>query len=123
VKNAAGEVVATCETELDEDWSVTNVLYLILDTEVTEAGSYTITIPEGRFTFGESGDTDAPAYTLEYTVTGTATGINGISADAKGCYNVYSVSGVHVMSTNNGAELKGLKQGVYIINGKKVAVK
>lgn len=51
------------------------------------------------------------------------TGINEINVDAEGRYNVYNVTGVRVMSTTDKADLNTLKQGMYIINGKKLVVK
>lgn len=50
------------------------------------------------------------------------TGINGIKADSNGCYNVYSISGMRVMRTANSSDLQTLPTGLYIINGRKVAV-
>lgn len=50
------------------------------------------------------------------------TGINGIAADNNGIYNVYSISGMRVMRTENNSDLRTLPSGLYIINGKKVIV-
>ena len=47
----------------------------------------------------------------------------GISADSNGMFNVYSVSGMHMMSTSDGSDINTLPAGIYIVNGKKIVVK
>lgn len=48
------------------------------------------------------------------------TGINDIAYDKQELYTVYSISGVRIL--NYSASLAGLKNGIYIINGKKKAI-
>lgn len=80
------------------------------DVNVTEAGVYTIEIPEGYFV-DELGD-NIPAVTLTYYV-GVASGIQNINAAiAKG--TVYNLNGVKVNKAT---------KGIFIVNGKKVAKK
>ena len=76
----------------------------------TEKGVYTIEIPEGYFN-DENGD-PIPAVTLTYYV-GVASGIQNINAAiANG--TVYNLNGVKVNKATN---------GIFIVNGKKVAKK
>lgn len=80
------------------------------DVNVTEAGVYTIKIPEGYFV-DENGD-NIPAVTLTYYV-GVASGIQNINAAiANG--TVYNLNGVKVNKAT---------KGIFIVNGKKVAKK
>lgn len=80
------------------------------DVNVTEAGVYTIEIPEGYFV-DENGD-NIPAVTLTYYV-GVASGIQNINAAiANG--TVYNLNGVKVNKAT---------KGIFIVNGKKVANK
>lgn len=81
-----------------------------LEVNETEAGVYTIKIPEGYFV-DDNGD-NIPAVTLTYYV-GVANGIQNINAAiANG--TVYNLNGVKV---NKAAK------GIFIVNGKKVAKK
>lgn len=98
VKNAAGEVVTTCTTDY-VDWSITNALYLTLKSEITTAGTYTVSIPAARFNFGELGDTDAPAYTLTYTIGGTVKN-EGLVADPADGSTVESLTEIKLTWTN-----------------------
>ena len=78
-------------------------------------------------------NTDKIANAVSVNFPGYTTGIssvrsvketwNGIAADADGKYNVYSVSGMRVMSTEDGSQINGLPTGLYIVNGKKIVVK
>ena len=49
------------------------------------------------------------------------TGIKSVTMDGDATSNVYDMSGTVVRSV--GEPLKGLKRGVYIMNGKKIAVR
>ena len=51
------------------------------------------------------------------------TGISSIEAEADGTYHVYSIDGVRRMTTRESAEIESLPEGIYIVNGKKVAIK
>ena len=50
------------------------------------------------------------------------TGISSVVTD-DGTYDVYSIGGVLLMTNRKGSEIEGLPEGVYIIDGKKVAIK
>ena len=81
-----------------------------LEVNETEAGVYTIKIPEGYFV-DENGD-NIPAVTLTYYV-GVANGIQNINA-AVANGTVYNLNGVKVNKAT---------KGIFIVNGKKVAKK
>lgn len=102
-----------------EGW---NQIEVEFKTEITAPGTYTLSIPAKRFALGANWDRFSAAHTFTYTI-GDPSCINGIAADASGRYNVYNVAGVRVMSTTDKASLKSLKSGLYIVNGKKIAVK
>lgn len=50
-------------------------------------------------------------------------GIDGISTEMGGKYEVYTLSGVKVYSGDSYDELSALPSGIYIVNGKKTAIK
>ena len=103
------EVEAEVVYKDPNDWSEVSHK-ATFDVNVTEAGVYTIKIPEGYFV-DENGD-NIPAVTLTYYV-GVASGIQNIDAEiAKGA--VYNLNGVKVSKATN---------GIFIVNGKKVAKK
>ncbi len=103
------EVEAEVVYKDPNDWSEVSHK-ATFDVNVTEAGVYTIEIPEGYFV-DENGD-NIPAVTLTYYV-GVASGIQNIDAEiAKGA--VYNLNGVKVNKAT---------KGIFIVNGKKVAKK
>ena len=123
-------------------WTGSNYCILTLPTIVTTAGTYTLYIPAGTFILDDvadkvneelsftyiipaesTDDTDDTGDTGDTDDSGDSTGIYGIKADANGMFNVYSITGLRVMTTSNGSDIKNLPAGLYIINGKKTAVK
>ena len=103
-----------------------NEIKATLASEVTAFGEYTLTIPAQAIlqVDGEEGQTVvdySPA--LKYTFTLTdGEGIGEVLADAETA-DVYTVSGILVKKDAKADDLKGLKKGIYIVNGKKVAIK
>lgn len=89
-----------------------------------ENGTYEFVLPEGAFLLvGEDGKFSVNKEEfIEYTVT-TVTGITDVVEALEGRYVVYNVNGILVLDTENAADLQGLSQGLYIINGKKVIVR
>lgn len=49
-------------------------------------------------------------------------GVEDITADADGTYHVYNMQGIKLLTTSNVEHLKLLPAGLYIVNGKKMAV-
>lgn len=98
----------------------------VLTTSETNSATFTLEEPNNRkiavsvnYLYKEE-KTESP---LSDEVTLVTSGIDGITVDASGRYNVYNVAGVRVMSTTDKAEIARLKQGMYIINNKKFVVK
>ena len=54
---------------------------------------------------------------------GNNAAVSSIAASNADGYTVYTLTGVKVMETRNAAELNGLNNGLYIINGKKVVIR
>lgn len=67
-----------------------------------------------------SAEKDGTKYKVN-DVTGTVTGIGSVTTGSRNTGNIYSISGVLVR--RNAQNLDGLKQGIYICNGKKIVVK
>lgn len=124
----------------------TNEVVFALASEVTTAGTYKLVIPKKTVNVNDELTSFNAELTYTYTIgssttedgdgddtgddTGNdsdddddSTGINGIAADSDGNFTVYSISGIRVMMTDNAADLKSLPTGLYIVNGKKTAVK
>lgn len=110
------------EAEITSDYK------LKIDVSKLEAGTYNINVPKGYLKIGDNGVNKEINY--EFTSTrstnedgnGETSGIAGIAADANGIYSVYNLQGMKVLSTNDASEIKGIKKGIYIINGKKVVL-
>ena len=88
------------------------------------AGEYELIIPEGSFLFidSEGNFSVNSEYYATYRVS-TPSGIADVVEAQEGRYVVYGVNGVLVLDTDNAADLRGLANGLYIINGKKVLVR
>ncbi len=127
--NAAGTVIAKVDAE--EVWPelitdpVVQVILTLKDPSsaenvtITEEGVYTLTLPGGYFNIGTGYNTeDSPEQVITYVI-GKA-GVEGIFTDQPEHYDVYSINGVHILSTAVAADLYNLPAGLYIINGKKV---
>lgn len=105
-----------------------NKIRAVVAEEVTEEGAYTLVIParlifEGNDEWGNSVVDYAPEIRINYTIgEDEGDGIDAILAEG-GTVDVYTVSGVLVKKDAGAADLKSLKKGIYIINGKKMAVK
>lgn len=54
---------------------------------------------------------------------GSNTIIPGLTAEGESYYRVYNFQGINVMNTLNAGDFNNLPKGMYIINGKKVAIK
>ncbi len=105
-----------------------NKIRAVVAEEVTEEGAYTLVIParlifKGNDEWGSSVVDYAPEIRINYTIgEDEGDGIDAILAEG-GTVDVYTVSGVLVKKDAGAADLKSLKKGIYIINGKKMAVK
>ena len=103
-----------------------NVFTITLETTVTEEGTYTLNVPSGTFSLYSDPNDYPVSCDLNFTWTiGDATGINTVvvAGEGEGVYDVYTVGGVRVMSTDDASQLNSLPAGLYIINGKKHVLK
>lgn len=102
--------VAVKSVAVDEADNKTVVV--TLDSEIVEAGNYTISFPQGLFgdtAYGEAFKAGhaSPAFDLTYTVTGNA-GIDGVMMDGEnGAVEFFNLQGVKVNQEN-------LAPGIYI---------
>ena len=87
---------------------------------ITEPGDYTLEIPEGLLAY--SNFEPIPAMTLKYHIADPTTGIQNVWGD-NAQVTVYTINGVLLYHNADASVVKNLKKGLYIINGKKVAVK
>lgn len=94
---------------------------------VTEVGQYKVVIPRGTFgddtfiqTFKESGVSNEEI--VLYYAIGQTVGVESIVGDTD-VINVYDVDGLPVLKDAPVDAAKELKSGLYIINGKKVAIR
>lgn len=51
-----------------------------------------------------------------------SSGVADILTDSQGVYSVYDLQGKLILTTRNGADLKTLAPGIYIVNGKKIVL-
>lgn len=125
IKDADGKVVFTetagsiYDKSIDSDW---NFIGFWIEPNITEKGTYTLTIPAGTFMFDGYEDEVNEGLVAVYSVSGL-TGITSVVVEEADQYVVYTLGGVHVMTTANAAQLAELNAGIYVINGKKVLVK
>lgn len=75
---------------------------------------------EGRVLAGNRGLYEDAYYEFNYQNT---TGVENIMQNEEGLYIVYNLMGVRVMTTEDISALENLNPGIYIVNGKKVAIK
>ncbi|MCD8203104.1 MAG: hypothetical protein LUD48_05650, partial [Prevotella sp.] len=109
---AVDGVTISCDISTDEDADAVTSCTLTLSSTITEVDRYIITIPEGYFLVGEDMD-ENPETTLTYIVS-TTTGINAITLRATSDDRFYNLNGQRVTTPRN---------GIFILNGKKVLVK
>ena len=124
LKNAAGDDVATCTLDFDPEQLISNKAIVKLSAPVTEAGQYTLTVPEGAiYNLGynkmseDLGVSDGAIYTPAYTVTFTVdptVGIVNVEVSNAAGQRIYNLQGV---------KMQKAQRGVNIVNGKKVLVK
>lgn len=122
--NAAGDDVATCTLDFDPEQFISNKAIVKLSAPVTEAGQYTLTVPEGaiyNLVYDDEkedlGLADGAIYNPEFTVTFTVdptVGIVNVEVSNAAGERIYNLQGVKMQKT---------QRGVNIVNGKKVLVK
>lgn len=106
----------------DEIEPVLNGNNMEFDLSHLENGRYTLEIPEMYVTVGNEGYWN-DVVTLVYTIDVDTTGIGDLENEAADGYHVYNLQGVNVLNTYNASDLKSLAPGIYVVNGKKVAIR
>ena len=93
----------------------------LMDTP-TELGTYRLTIPENAIIVLDNAGVSGPnkEATFDYNVTYVS--VEDILADATE-FSVYSINGVCLLTNAKAEDLKQLEPGIYIINGRKVALR
>ena len=124
LKNAAGDDVATCTLDFDPAQYISDKAIVKLSAPVTEAGQYTLTVPEGaiyNLVYDDEkedlGLADGAIYNPEFTVTFTVdptVGIVNVEVSNAAGQRIYNLQGV---------KMQKAQRGVNIVNGKKVLVK
>lgn len=116
---------------------------------ITAAGEYTLVIPARTYYIGSNTVRNNNELTFSYTILENDSTSNGeedtwndstddgsaetdtigegisqiISAISNGSYDVYTISGQHVMTTSSSDAVANLPKGIYIVNRKKVIIK
>ena len=87
----------------------------------TEEGVYTLTVPAGYTTYTyDDAEYYLNANALVFTWEVKESGVDLIYAGEDGAINVYTVDGVQVVKNGTSADIRNLRSGIYVINGKKV---
>jgi len=88
----------------------------------TEFGTYRLTIPEGAIIVLDNAGVSGPnkEATFDYVV--TCSSVEDVLAEATE-FTVYSINGVCLLTNAKAEDLKQLEPGIYIINGRKVALR
>lgn len=86
-----------------------------------ESGTYVLEIGEYSVNF-DNGMTNGPAQ-FTYIVSTDTDGITHVYGNDKEGFIVFDMNGVLLLKSSNPSDLKCLKKGIYVINGKKVILK
>lgn len=133
LKDEVGAIVTTGTIDFSSDWDHPLDAVINLEKEVAGNGTYTLIIPEGTVYNGlyddmaeDFGVSFGAIYNpeLTYTYIILTHGIDSVMAgELSGIVEVYSLQGVLLRKADASEALKGLIPGIYIVNGKKIAVK
>lgn len=107
--------------DLDIDWDAPlNVLVQPVGETISEDGVYDFCIPAGYISCGSAGTPCQEAHFFYYVGN---VGVELITPDADGLFNVFSLSGVLVKRAACADDLKELPAGIYIMNGTKIVIR
>lgn len=97
-----------------------DIMVISLGQRYSDPGTYVVTIPAGylRVTDVDEGTLENEEIILSYTI-GTSTGVEMTGVDSEKTLNIFNLQG---MKVSGASDLKSLPKGIYIINGKKVAL-
>ncbi len=114
ITNANGDVVAYFDYDSNYVQAKDNTYVTwTLSQAITETGEYTFTLPYGLAYLYDDDTVVSEEMTITFTI-GTTTGINSISLQADSDDMFYNLNGQKVTTPRN---------GVFILNGKKVLIK
>lgn len=124
VVDADGNVVEEImggQVEWNDDWTI---MILKLNTPIATKGTYTLKIPAEYISLMDDAY-NVLGYTDEITATVICEGGNGINSiyAEDGNVTVYTLNGVKLIDNKPASELKNLKKGMYIVNGKTMVIK
>lgn len=124
VVDADGNVVEEIEggqVEWNDNWTV---MILKLNTPIATKGTYTLKIPAEYISLMDDAY-NVLGYTDEITATVICEGGDGINSiyAEDGNVTVYTLNGVKLIDNKPASELKNLKKGMYIVNGKTMVIK
>lgn len=110
----------------ENDWFSPTSYTFTLSTPITDKGIYTVTFPKGTF-FDETYDMEggqaghaSPELTYTFVVS-QGTGVANIMIDGADTVTVYTLDGVMLLNAAPAADFLALPEGIYIVNGKKIA--
>ena len=121
-KEGSSETIPFSFTNLKEDGTHTAQEQggLLLDTPVTENGTYILEIADGYFV--DRNSKEMKGITIKYIVE-NETGIEEIIANGENGWVVYNTSGIKVLETMDASKVNALPAGIYIVNGIKTVIK
>lgn len=95
-------------------------LYIELDSEVTEKGDYTWTIPENSINAVKKDGTQVINNAIQFfwSIRENGSGVADSFADDVNSFDVYNAQGICILKNATRDQLKTLAKGLYIINGK-----
>lgn len=117
-----GSIVGSISASIDYAADADNKVEITFDPEITEDGTYTISVPEEMF-YDLSDNLFNPELTYTFIID-NSTNIGGVEVeDANAVVEVYSVDGCLVSKGKKADVMKKLVKGIYIINGQKVVIR
>lgn len=118
------QIEVTLESASKDAETDLNKILAVVAEDVTEAGSYTLVIPAKAIAEGNDKENSrvvdySPEIRIDYTIEKEeGDGIQAILAQG-GTADIYSVTGLLVKKNATANDVKALKKGIYIVNGKK----
>lgn len=109
--------IIICGSDYDE-------VRLHFENPITEPGEYVLNVKEGVFKeYGSYEDESVnPAITATYTIAGTS-GLKTVNVEENESVTVVDVLGRVVLKNADKSAVENLESGIYIVNGKKVAIR
>ena len=111
-------------TTYNEETGISSLTVNVNNLGLTAGAEYDLIIPEGLilitdYSYGHYLNNEA-YLTLKYNAT---SGIENINTSSSGMIHVYNLHGVKVLETKDPSAISGLREGIYVINGKKVSIR